>query len=916
MPKPNCLVLTQYRETSEYNDFIGKYYHFPGHDKKSYLSLFESLPIEFVYYEPEKGGKGEFFGYGRITTPPFKDKREQGNYFVEIAEYKPFSKPVYFKNEKNKIREQEYAAKFYNAQNSVRRTTKKFIEEICLDGGILLSFKSDVHLIKVLGEQLIASERVGILELIKNSYDAGSSYCKVRIEKVPALKPIDPLLYQFNDYEGPVIVIEDDGKGMSWEDIENGWLRPASTIKTNVKERLKEERQQADKKGTLKTFEKFVKVLKEENNGRIPLGEKGVGRFATHRLGKSLIIKTKTKELEYEYILEIDWDRFDEISEDTTDLDSVGVSLTRRPPSRDYGKRNSGTQIIIYGGREDYELTEAEIKEINRSINKLNSPFPEPKSDLEGFKATLDCPQLPSLDEPPVYKAFDPPFVILGIVDDNGILSYDFSFIPPSKTIPLPKDIRKNKRADLRQISEEKKFWADKDDPKKLRQPVCGQFYVHLEVWYRRGVWIEEVNPEFLDLWIEGPKKKEFTDYLDDYGGISVYRDKINIFPAEWGAETDWLRLSKRHIKRGLRLSYYNFIGNVELEQSTNVDLIDKTDREGLVKNQAFLDLSALVRGVILLIENDFVGKRNQYEKLVGKLDRVPQNLSNVSRVASNIFERMEDNYDIPNDPLGILEELGRKSERKTNLVNLRKSLKNLEKSLEVIKQNQDLMTEHAGFGLGMAVVIHEIAKTTANFYYGINAILKGNSWDEAKLRSLRDSASSLENEIKRISPLRAIKNETPISFKISRSINFCKEVFGQAFEKEGIDFSSNSKEDFDVKARYGAINQILSNLIDNSAYWLALTQNEKREIRIELDHTTRSMIFADTADGIHESIMPYLFEPGYSLRVPPSGLGLYICKYYMRELKGEIYLTSEKDRLTGYPGAQFTLDFSRVSEE
>lgn len=36
------------------NDFIGKFYHFPGNDSKSYLKQFEKLPAEFVYYEPAK----------------------------------------------------------------------------------------------------------------------------------------------------------------------------------------------------------------------------------------------------------------------------------------------------------------------------------------------------------------------------------------------------------------------------------------------------------------------------------------------------------------------------------------------------------------------------------------------------------------------------------------------------------------------------------------------------------------------------------------------------------------------------------------------------------------------------------------------------------------------------------------------
>jgi hypothetical protein len=38
-------------------------------------------------------------------------------------------------------------------------------------------FVADARLISVLGEQLIGSEKVGILELVKNAYDAGATIC-------------------------------------------------------------------------------------------------------------------------------------------------------------------------------------------------------------------------------------------------------------------------------------------------------------------------------------------------------------------------------------------------------------------------------------------------------------------------------------------------------------------------------------------------------------------------------------------------------------------------------------------------------------------------------------------------------------------------------------------------------------------
>ncbi len=213
--KRNCRVIVQKRDESPYNDFIGKFYHFP----KYYLPQFSELPLEFVYYEPNRE-EGGYFGYGRIEKPPFEDKREIDQFFVEIENYKTFSKIVPLKDADGIIRED---IEHYNPRNAVREISKEKLDDICLEGGINLTFKTDAHLIKVLGEQLIASEKVGILELVKNSYDAQASYCKIMIDKIEGLPNSEGENSEYKDYPGPVIVIEDDGIGMTPDVIENGW---------------------------------------------------------------------------------------------------------------------------------------------------------------------------------------------------------------------------------------------------------------------------------------------------------------------------------------------------------------------------------------------------------------------------------------------------------------------------------------------------------------------------------------------------------------------------------------------------------------------------------------------------------------------------------------------------------------------
>lgn len=911
MEKRNCLILTQYRNDGQFDDFIGKFYHFPSTNKKNYLNRFKNLPIEVIYYEPEDKGKGEFYGYGTIIKAPFKDNREPDHYFVEISNYKPFAQPVYFKNDNGVVLEKLHNTKFYNYNNAVRKINSNFLDELCLDGKILLNFKADAHLLQILGEQLIASERVGILELVKNAFDAGASNCLVRIENIPpsvSILEISDNLYNYNKYEGPVIIIEDNGSGMTKKQIELGWLRPASTLKTNVKERLKKDREKAIKEGKIETYERIYKQAKKANNGRIPLGEKGVGRFACNRLGSKLIIKSKIAENNYEYILHIDWDEFNIFDGTHKDLDQIKISLSRQKPSRDYGKTKSGTQLIIYGGREGFELDEKEIKEINRSILKLNSPNPTPKSKVPVFKVAFECPQVKNLDEAIISRKYQPVFSISGIVDENGIFEYDYFFDPPYD-VPLAPFSHKNKSIDLKTI--ESKPWFILEEGRKLwRKPVCGAFYIHLDVWYRDKPWIGNTA-----------HAKEFKNYLEHYGGISIYRDTLNVHPAEMSTETDWLGLRQRQIKQSYRMSYYHMIGNIEIDQSSNIDLIDKTNREGMLKNRAFNDLTALTRAVTYFVENDYINKRNEYNILSGDLVKNARPLRKFSKQSAKIISNVNSNYDVALDPYQLFEniaELGDISERKGRLVNISTSLKNLEKNLKQIEEIQDMLTEQAGFGLGIAVALHEITKSTSNFYYGILDVIESGQFDEKKLEELKDTSKALESEILRLSPLRALRNEEAIKFKVSKSIKYIQAVFKRRFKKFNIDFSFNVDQDFEIISRYGALNQILTNLFDNACYWLNNPDFENRQIQVEINSNERTIIVADSGPDFHESILPYIFQPGASLKFPPSGIGLYVCKHYMNQMKkrGDIYLARDRDRIKGLNGAQLILDFSKVKAE
>ena len=593
----------------------------------------------------------------------------------------------------------------------------------------------------------------------------------------------------------------------------------------------------------------------------------------------------------------------------------MAVSLTRESLSRDYGRQNSGTEIIIYGGREGFELNKDIIDEVNESIVKLNSPELNPiKKRKEKniskttFIAKVECPQIGELITESIYNLAEPVFTLDGIVDETGTLNYDFTFNPPtSNLIPFNKEkLAEDDYLDLRKtIDENNPFLIELGN---YRKPDCGEFYIHLDLWYRVSPWVDTVNVN------------KVRDLLDDYGGISIYRDSLNLFPAEWGAEIDWLRLSKRHIKKGQNISYYSMLGYVELDQGKNIDLVDKTDRQGLIENTAFNDLSELVAAIVFRTEIDYKKKRENLTDIKKSIIKKPGELKRVSSQASEIIESIVNNYNVVKDPADLfasISSLSSPSERQEKLIDLNRSLKELEESVKQLQQVEESLIEEAGFGKAVAFSIHELAKTTTNLYNGIIQIVKSGRPGLEELTNLKDAAGSLRSELKNLSPLRTIKNEERREFDIKKSIEFISGVFKRKFRNSNIEFSFNKEGSFQLYARYGVLNQIVSNLIDNSVYWInTLDKNDidfnNKKIKIQLDKQNRTLQIADNGPGIHRAVLPYLFQSGVSMRIPPSGLGLYICRYYMNSIHGEIYLSTKNETINSFKGAQFTLDFSR----
>ena len=86
-----------------------------------------------------------------------------------------------------------------------------------------INFTPKARLIKILGEQLIKDATVGIIELVKNSYDADATQVEI-------------LMSSLNTPDAKII-IRDNGTGMSLPTFTQKWMNPATGHKEEQKEK-------------------------------------------------------------------------------------------------------------------------------------------------------------------------------------------------------------------------------------------------------------------------------------------------------------------------------------------------------------------------------------------------------------------------------------------------------------------------------------------------------------------------------------------------------------------------------------------------------------------------------------------------------------------------------------------------------
>jgi signal transduction histidine kinase len=387
-------------------------------------------------------------------------------------------------------------------------------------------FSVDAGLINRLGLQLVARQETAVAELVKNAFDADATQVKLTFAGAEGRS-------------GGRLLVEDNGEGMTREQLVNGFMRLAS-----------------DEKIREPTSPRFK---------RRRAGRKGIGRFAAQRLGESLTLVTQTRESSEALEVTIDWRRFDKAG----DLSAVAHAI--RATSK---KNPHGTTLIIDRLREAW--TDRQIRRVYRYVEDLLQPFPlDPHAGSvkdPGFKVifyrTVGVRRVVIADEQRMI--FDHAIAeVRGHVDTEGKARW----------------VVDSKRLKLHDSAE---VPADKEIP-------GSNFHVLRDVRFQAHYFIWRTE------YVPGQELSRLQELAEEKGGIRLYRNGFRVAP--YGeADDDWLDLDREYSRRGVLVPVKNsnWFGFVEVFDPTDQLFQETSSREGLVQNAAFRELVSFVRDALI----------------------------------------------------------------------------------------------------------------------------------------------------------------------------------------------------------------------------------------------------------------------------------------------------------------------------
>ncbi|MBN2610194.1 MAG: sensor histidine kinase [Bacteroidales bacterium] len=724
-------------------------------------------------------------------------------------------------------------------------------------------FNPKAHILTLLGEELIKSPVMAIYELVKNSYDADA-------------KKVDVFFLDIDDLNNAAIIIEDDGLGMTSDVVENVWLEPGTDNR---------------KPYNIKTGKR--QVIKSPVFKRVPMGEKGVGRFAVHKLAQEILLITRPKiiilndttgEIEkeeladYEIQLYINWKDFNQ----SIHLSEIPIKWKIRKDENTFRfKTNSGTYIRLSGLKENW--TRRMARDLKRNTLSMLSP----KNDEAKFKINLDFRNKWLEDFPDSKKVLEiAPYKYIGLLDEDFNLTVDYRFsldLNPEFGERTINNVTNNIRGSLRPKLREK-LEEDLIDSEQIEQALDDL--------------INTKNPfgnilvEIYSFDLDPDSSKDYTydaktvkDVLKMHSGVKVFKNEMRVF--NYGTPgDDWLELDIRRVQNKRWFSNNQIIAYIYLDSENSTDLIEKTNREGFIDNEQF----KLFYETIVAIFTDFRDERNHdREKWLQHNKPISKSYSHPNQIS--LFKDLIDSTDLTQE------------DKKQKL---KDEADKIEKDFE---EKKNTLLIPAGVGMTASVALHEIEKLVPRMKEVVNS-------KPFKVEIANEQVEELNDYLNGI--LSVLRKGGTSYISVHESIEKAISNYRTKYKTRGLHFKLDfSKDVNEIKCDKRYFITMIMNILDNSMHWLDTIYKQNKGVFIKTfknDYT--SIIIADNGPGFKDDISD-IVRPFFTRKENGIGIGLYLVDTIMLKYgKLEIIDTDEEFVENGIPndykGAALKLTFNK----
>ncbi len=695
----------------------------------------------------------------------------------------------------------------------------------------ILHFKFDISTFRLLGRELITDRITALFELVKNCYDANAENVQLTFENLNPLCPESR------------IIIEDDGLGMTFEDIRDKWM----VIGTSSKRRNR---------------------TSPSPYNRVVAGKKGVGRFAVDKLGGKLIMKTKKKGSPIWHCLETDWTKYAEEENRQLELDFENSSekqklftdIDNKYWTEPADVEPQGTRLEI-SSLNDIWL-ENDVRRAYRELSKIVKPS---SNSRYPFNIRFIVPEYLEYRDKLVESLVLAKATLSYMLKyryDKGEQKYYQEYLEENKGELIVKE----KEAEVFGPIGFTLYYYDQSDKKTFSKDDRDGIKV-----YRDGI----IATPFAEY-------KSKRDEQKDLFGIDKRR---------WSGFFE-------------KLSTRDIIGWVDITDELNPEIKDSTNRQDFVDNKEWAALKDFVINQIHQIELYLKHKKETKRK--ENADKLKNTDEEIDAIKLKI-KKIKSNTVLASPQVeSELDDLALRLESiKENVSTSTKEYEQMEKEIKQQENIMfSLVSLQAYAGQISHILRTSIGtiKRSAEFIGKWIPLKQKFDKSEKHAKQVFDEMNNLSKAMNFMLSY-AEDDSTFEYFGIKEAVSeLFDEIYVSLFEDNGITAEYIVEDDFELSYNKKAFQDMFGNLIDNSVKALRNIRDKRIKCTTYKENGNLVILFSDNGIGIPEENKDRIFDVFYTTTADlgGAGLGLYIIRSRLESIKGLITLEENEFKPTG----------------